>query len=311
MRKTFSILLIATFIAYAGFLKLNDKPVDAIPIAVVGKTLQTADKVDVALNNLTSSSSATVPQGPPPTDVGAPSTAAQPAADPFPNLQAQGKARIVNNSDSPIELIKTTRLVARDGKMFRLGANVTVPAGGQTMAYIYADQNGSAYAIGPSRFSLPGLSDAMQTIVYAVSDKAMAMAKPIAAPAKTVATAASAPTKPTPVSAPPVPPPAPAIAPKPKGRYKDGTYSGDSVDAYYGNVQVAAVIANGKIADVKILDYPQDRRTSQYINSQALPILVAEAVSAQNGNVDAVSGASETSPAFVRSLDSALAQAKN
>ncbi len=135
-------------------------------------------------------------------------------------------------------------------------------------------------------------------------------AQPPAAAATSGAAKPVAAASPAPAPA-PKPAPAPVVAAKPKGQYRDGTYTGDSVDAYYGNVQVAAVIANGKLADVKILDYPQDRRTSQYINGQALPILVSEAVSAQSGNVDAVSGASETSPAFVRSLNSALAQAKN
>ena len=49
--------------------------------------------------------------------------------------------------------------------------------------------------------------------------------------------------------------------PPPPGLYRDGSYDGDSVNAYFGNVQVEAVIAGGKLTDVKILDYPQDRGT--------------------------------------------------
>ncbi len=112
---------------------------------------------------------------------------------------------------------------------------------------------------------------------------------------------------PTPIS---VPTPAPVVV-KPKGKYKDGTYTGNSVDAYYGNVQVQAVISGGKLADINILDYPQDRNTSRYINSQALPMLKDEAIQAQSANIDAVSGASATSPAFIESLSSALSLAKN
>jgi uncharacterized protein with FMN-binding domain len=307
MKKTFSILLIATFVAYAAFLQLNNKPSAAVPISLVGKTNQPNDNADIALNNQTPSSTAPVSQATPPPAAETPGSAAQPAADAFPNLQAQGQVSIMNNSNNSIQLVKTTRLLTSDGKIFRLSENVSVPAGSHAAAFIYADKNGSAYAIGPSRFSFPGLSDALQTIVYAVSDATLTMARPIAAPANPVAT-----TQPAPAPT-PAPKPAPALVPatKPKGQYRDGTYTGDSVDAYYGNIQVAAVIANGKLADVKILDYPQDRRTSQMINGQALPILVSEAVSVQSGNVDAVSGASETSPAFVRSLNSALAQAKN
>lgn len=94
------------------------------------------------------------------------------------------------------------------------------------------------------------------------------------------------------------------------GMYKDGSYSGSVEDAFYGYVQVAAVITNGKLTDVLFLQYPNDNRTSIYINSQALPLLKQEAVSAQSANVDIISGASQTSPAFSKSLENALAKAK-
>ena len=110
----------------------------------------------------------------------------------------------------------------------------------------------------------------------------------------------------------PVAPPATVPTPvtKPKGLYVDGTYSGDAIAEYYGVIQVAAVIVNGKLADVKFLQYPTDRATSAMINQQALPQLKSEAIAAQSANIDAVSGASETSPAFIRSLASALSKAK-
>lgn len=94
------------------------------------------------------------------------------------------------------------------------------------------------------------------------------------------------------------------------GAYKDGSYTGSVIDAFYGNVQVKATISNGKITDVAFLDYPHDRRTSQEINSQAMPILKQEAIQVQSANVDIVSGATATSQAFVESLQSALNQAK-
>lgn len=96
-----------------------------------------------------------------------------------------------------------------------------------------------------------------------------------------------------------------------KSSFKDGTYTGNSVDAFYGNVQVKATVSNGKITDVVFLDYPQDRRTSQEINAQAMPFLKQEAISAQSANVDIVTGATQTSLAFQKSLQSALNQAKS
>ncbi len=109
----------------------------------------------------------------------------------------------------------------------------------------------------------------------------------------------------------PTPAPTPAPAAKPKGQYADGTYTGNSADAYYGFVQVQAVIQGGKLVTVNFLQYPSDRRTSQYINSQAMPLLKSEAIQAQSANVSGVSGASDTSMAFRESLGNALAQAKN
>lgn len=109
----------------------------------------------------------------------------------------------------------------------------------------------------------------------------------------------------------PAPVPVPPPTPTPTGQYKDGTYTGPSADAYYGNVQVQAIVQGGKIADVKFLNYPQTHQTSVYINSQAMPYLTQEAIQVQSANVNIVSGATFTSQAFIQSLASALTQAKN
>jgi uncharacterized protein with FMN-binding domain len=94
------------------------------------------------------------------------------------------------------------------------------------------------------------------------------------------------------------------------GPYNDGQYIGSVADAYYGNVQVQTTIQNGQIAGVKFLQYPNDRSTSRFINSQAMPILIQEAIQTQNANVDIVSGATDTSGAFRESLASALSKAR-
>ncbi len=94
------------------------------------------------------------------------------------------------------------------------------------------------------------------------------------------------------------------------GTYKDGSYTGSVADAFYGNIQVRAIISGGKITDVKFLQYPNDRPNSVRINTQAMPFLTQEAVQAQSAQVDIVSGATDTSQAFVESLSSALAQAQ-
>ena len=93
------------------------------------------------------------------------------------------------------------------------------------------------------------------------------------------------------------------------GSYKDGTYTGGVTDAIWGTVQVQVVIQNGKIASVQFLQYPHDRSRSIEINNYADPQLCNEAVQAQSANVDIVTGATDTSDAFIQSLTDALAQA--
>lgn len=92
--------------------------------------------------------------------------------------------------------------------------------------------------------------------------------------------------------------------------YKDGGYVGSSADAFYGNVQVKAIVTNGKISDVQFLSYPNDHGHSVQINSYATPRLRNEAIQVQSANVDIVSGATATSEAFQQSLQSALSQAQ-
>ena len=93
------------------------------------------------------------------------------------------------------------------------------------------------------------------------------------------------------------------------GTYKDGTYTGSTENAYYGDVQVSAHISGGKLTDVSFLQYPHTHSTSVYINHQAMPYLKQEAIKAQGSNVDIISGATYTSQAFVQSLRNALSQA--
>ena len=92
--------------------------------------------------------------------------------------------------------------------------------------------------------------------------------------------------------------------------YKDGQYDGNVADAYYGLVQVRAIIQGGKLTDVVFLSYPNDRSESIKINTYATPILKAEAIKAQSAKVNTVTGATNTSRAFINSLTGALSQAQ-
>ena len=91
--------------------------------------------------------------------------------------------------------------------------------------------------------------------------------------------------------------------------YKDGTYTGTTVQHRYGAVTVTVTISGGKITNVTAqADSAGDRRSAS-INSQAVPIMKSEVLAAGSGNVQTVSGATYTTTAYITSLQSALAQA--
>jgi uncharacterized protein with FMN-binding domain len=102
----------------------------------------------------------------------------------------------------------------------------------------------------------------------------------------------------------------PAAPGTPSSLFKDGSYTGSVADAQWGYIQVKAVIQNGKITDVQFLQYPNERDRSVMINSYADPQLTSEAIQAQSANVDIVTGATDSSEAFIQSLSDALSQAK-
>lgn len=87
---------------------------------------------------------------------------------------SKGEVVIYNKTGETQPLIKTTRLLTADGVLFRLSDRVVVPANGQATAQVYADQPGAKSDIGPSKFTIPGLNEDKQKVIYAESAKAMA-----------------------------------------------------------------------------------------------------------------------------------------
>jgi uncharacterized protein with FMN-binding domain len=88
-----------------------------------------------------------------------------------------------------------------------------------------------------------------------------------------------------------------------------GTYTGESVDTRWGPVQVQITVKNGKITAAQAVVFPQENPRDQEINAFAVPQLNSEAVQAQSGNIDAVSGATVTSDGYIQSLQSAVDKA--
>jgi uncharacterized protein with FMN-binding domain len=91
----------------------------------------------------------------------------------------------------------------------------------------------------------------------------------------------------------------------------------------WGSIQVTLVVrktittvgtkktVKRKITGVTVPVYPNHTDRSVYINQQALPWLKQETLAAQfKGNIQLISGATNTSDAFVQSLQAALIAAK-
>lgn len=85
-----------------------------------------------------------------------------------------GVVTLHNESSQAQPLVATTRLLSEDNILFRLEESVTVPANGTVDAEVYADEEGSSGDIGPTKFTIPGLSAARQKEVYATSEESMA-----------------------------------------------------------------------------------------------------------------------------------------
>ena len=93
------------------------------------------------------------------------------------------------------------------------------------------------------------------------------------------------------------------------GTLHDGTVQGQEFDTRYGPVQVSVTVQGGRIADIQALQLPFDHPRSEAISQYVEPILRSEALQAQSAQIDLVSGATYTSDAYSRSLQSALDQA--
>jgi len=107
------------------------------------------------------------------TRVSAPGPALAPAAAVTDeSVRAKGTVRIINKYSRSQTLVKTTRLLTADKKLYRIDRTIVVPSGGEVSVSAYADQLGSSYVIGPTKFTIPGLYVDLQKYIYAVSDAA-------------------------------------------------------------------------------------------------------------------------------------------
>ena len=81
---------------------------------------------------------------------------------------------------------------------------------------------------------------------------------------------------------------------------------GQAANTAYGPVQIQLIERNTKIVKVAVLVQPANTLHDIQIGAFAFPKLISETLTAQNGKIDAVSGASYTSAGYIQSLQSAL-----
>jgi FMN-binding domain len=81
---------------------------------------------------------------------------------------------------------------------------------------------------------------------------------------------------------------------------------GKVANTAYGPVQIQLIKRNTKIVKVAVLVQPINTLHDVQIGEFAFPKLISETLAAQDGKIDAVSGATYTSAGYTQSLQSAL-----
>lgn len=91
-----------------------------------------------------------------------------PEPPPSNDVQARGTVKIINTYSREQPLVRTTRLLTPDGKLYRIDETVRVPAGGEVTVEAYADKAGREFVLTqPTKFTIPGLFVDLQTFIYA------------------------------------------------------------------------------------------------------------------------------------------------
>lgn len=113
-----------------------------------------------------------------------PPATSTPSAAPEPVL-ARGTVRIFNKYSRAQTLIRTTRLLTADQKLYRIDKTVQLQPGEEVDVPVYADKPGAEFVIGPTRFTIPGLFIDVQKFIYAeskVAFQATSASAPVAPP---------------------------------------------------------------------------------------------------------------------------------
>jgi len=86
------------------------------------------------------------------------------------------------------------------------------------------------------------------------------------------------------------------------------TVVGSTISTRYGDVAVEITVTGGQVTDVQAVALPTHGHSGE-ISNYVAPLLASEALQAQSANINVISGATYTSRAYAKSLQSALDQA--
>ncbi len=109
------------------------------------------------------------------TEAAAPAPAPTPTPAPTPapvtesnDVVARGTVKIINNYSKAQTLVKVTRLLTPDGKLYRIDATVNVPAKSELTVAAYSDKPGREFVLTePTKFTIPGLYVDLQPYIFA------------------------------------------------------------------------------------------------------------------------------------------------
>jgi hypothetical protein len=80
-----------------------------------------------------------------------------------------GQVKLSNTTSYNQPLVATTRLLTVDKVLLRIKNRVDVPAGGSVTVDVYADDPSAFETLAPSKFTIPGLAENLQTQIYGES----------------------------------------------------------------------------------------------------------------------------------------------
>lgn len=83
--------------------------------------------------------------------------------------KASGEVTIINNLEEEIPLAKQTRLLSKEGILFRMIDRATIPAKGKKEVRVESDKQGEGENLEPTKFTIPGLGENLEKSVWGES----------------------------------------------------------------------------------------------------------------------------------------------